>query len=437
MRFLLVLLIAASIYTDLIGKTHTVENVMLYGTLMALALQYVVRRDFRVQLPVLNLSLLLLVTYAAISMFVTAELVHFPRYDLWASFVDLKVTLISWNLFFFAFFYGTRTAKEAQGLMKFLLVAVSAANLITITNIAGITDIGIDSFSYDDPSNPRVKGIFGHENETGAMLAAMLPGYIAVVECQRGLFARLFWIGAMMVSVAVLFMTSSRGAIVALVVGGAWGAYVCRRYLSLKRAMKWGMIALGIAVPVLVFVGYRYWDLLVIRLAGTSTSNVNELSSGRTELWMEGLGTMINKPSSLLIGYGWDTWVLLPFRYVPHNQYLWLWFELGLVGVGCLIFAFRSSVVVAIKAIKVAEGESRLMLVGYVVGMLILAVGIFFANLWIPWPYLWAYIALGTRSALSVLSVRQESSVERRRERPAVTALPVRRGARGHASVGG
>jgi hypothetical protein len=435
MRALLVIVIAASIYTDLIGKTHTVENVTLYATLMAIALQFAVRRDFRVQLPELTFSLLLLVTYAAISMFVTAELVHFPRYDIWSSFVDLKVTLISWNLFFFAFFYGTRTAKEAQGLMKFLLLAVSAANLITITNVAGITDIGIDTFGYDDPSNPRVKGIFGHENETGAMLAALLPGYIAVVECQRGLIARLFWIGAMMVSIAVLFMTSSRGAIVALLIGGAWGAYVCRRYLSMQRAMKWGMIALGVAVPVLAFVGYRYWDLLVRRLTGSSTTNVDELSSGRTELWIEGLGTMINKPSSLLIGYGWDTWVLLPFRYVPHNQYLWLWFELGLVGVGCLIFAFRSSVVTALKAIKVAEGDSRRMLVGYVVGMLILAVGIFFANLWIPWPYLWAYIALATRSALSVLSVRQESSVNRPREQPAVPALPILRGARGRANV--
>src|SRR6202044_1653536 len=118
---------------------------------------------------------------------------------------------------------------------------------------------------------------------------------------------------------------------------------------------KWAMIGLAIAVPIMAFVGYRYWDLLVERVTGSSTTSINELSSGRTELWSEGLGTMMDKPSSLIVGYGWDTWELLPFRFVPHNQYLWLWFELGLVGVGCLIVAFRTSVVTALAAIKVAD----------------------------------------------------------------------------------
>jgi O-antigen ligase len=318
--------------------------------------------------------------------------------------------------------------QRSRRVDKILLLAVSAANLITIANIAGITSIGIDPIGDDDPSAARIKGIFGHENETGALLAALLPAYIAVVESKRGA-ARLFWIGAMLVSAAVLFMTSSRGALLALLIGGGWGAYVCRKYLSMERAMKWGLIALVVAVPIVAFLGFRYWDQFVQRLTGSSTTSMDELSSGRTEIWMDGLNAMINKPSSLIVGYGWDTWALLPFRYVPHNQYLWLWFELGLVGVGCLVVALRTSVVTALAAIKVADPGSRGMLVAYVVGILVLSVSIFFANLWLPWPYLWAYIALAMRSALSILSVRQESGAIRRPEQPTVASLPKLRGA--------
>jgi hypothetical protein len=50
---------------------------------------------------------------------------------------------------------------------------------------------------------------------------------------------------------------------------------------------------------------------------------------------------------------------------------------------------------------------------------------------------LWIYIALATRSALSILAVRKESKADQRADQPAVAAVPILRGARRRANASG
>ena len=59
---------------------------------------------------------------------------------------------------------------------------------------------------------------------------------------------------------------------------------------------------------------------------------MNEASSGRTEIWLNLLATMFASPITFITGFGWDVYWSMPFRFSPHNHYLALWFNLGLVG---------------------------------------------------------------------------------------------------------
>jgi O-antigen ligase len=427
MRLLLALIICILVVTDMYGLTVqlapglSIKNAFVYPTAMLLVLQMLLRGGWKFDVPGVQLAFAVLVIYALLTLTVQSFIIHFPRYEPWVSAMALKSTLIDWAVFFFVFFNAPRDARAAEGLTKVLLAAISIANVVTISNVLGLTHIGIDPIGYDEPSQPRVTGAFGHPNETGTMLAALLPAYIAAAESTRGL-RKLMWIGMMGATAGVMLLTTSRGAIVGLVLGSIWAAVVCRKYLSWERATKWAMVGLALMVPLLAVVGVHYHDAIIRRLStGSSARSLDELSSGRWELWTEGLLKMMDVPVTLITGYGWNMWSVMAFRFVPHNQYLWVWFELGLAGLVSFILLFRNSIVAALAAMRAAHPPDRAYQMAFVFGMLILAVGVVFANLWIPWLYLWAYIGLSLRGAVSVLDEAPEAAPKAARAAPLPT----------------
>ena len=82
------------------------------------------------------------------------------------------------------------------------------------------------------------------------------------------------------------------------------------------------------------------------------------------------------------------------FRYAPHNHYLWLWFNLGIVGVVSSVTIFTQVVTNARKGAHVVEATLRPHLMACVFGFLGLLIALFFTELYTPWLYIWAYVGL-------------------------------------------
>ncbi len=96
--------------------------------------------------------------------------------------------MIDHAIIFFVFLYGLRTREDVLLIIKTLLACVAIANLATIASVAGVASIGEVEFEGE-----RVLGAFGHANETGPLLAAFIPIYVACIVSSRGL-ARTFWV---------------------------------------------------------------------------------------------------------------------------------------------------------------------------------------------------------------------------------------------------
>jgi len=197
-------------------------------------------------------------------------------------------------------------------------------------------------------------------------------------------------------------MGVSRGALVSLLFGSLWAAYLCRRYLSFRVAIKWGSAIFAITAIAALIAGRTYLEIYIHRWTGVYFSSAADVSSGRSDIWSSGLKAMMNSPVSLITGFGWDTWSVMGFHYVPHNHYLSLWFELGLVGVVGFLLILRQLVTTALTTAAVADASDRNFIVAFVFSFLILAVGIFFVLLFKPWAYLWAYIGLAMRYTVNV-----------------------------------
>jgi O-antigen ligase len=109
---------------------------------------------------------------------------------------------------------------------------------------------------------------------------------------------------------------------------------------------------------------------------------------------------MFQHPVTLLSGFGWNSYWIMPFRYSPHNYYLQQWFNLGLPGLFCSLVLLVTPIRTALQSFAVATPSLKAPLAGYVFAALAYASATFFVDLYVPWIYFWAYTGVTMRLAM-------------------------------------
>jgi O-antigen ligase len=417
MRWLIILLVSVLVLSDVLGMSMSlgpglsVKNAILYCLALALMARLILSDAQRVEMPAVLVAFVILISYAIFSWLAASFVISYPRYDAVASGINLKAQLIDPALFFFSAFYALRTSADVRVVLKAFLLAVTAANFFTLTDVAGLTDFGV-RIGERGAEAGRVFGVFGHANETAGLIVCLLPGVAALALSSRGI-ARLCWWAAALISLSVLIMTVSRGAFVAAGLGTLWAMYVCRRSIPVGLFMRGAAIAGVSVVVVLVLVSVlnpSMGSILADRLLGESTAmDIDDASSGRTAIWSAAISRMMGTPLTLITGFGWDSYASMPFQLATHNYYLGLWFELGIPGLALFVFIIAYVIGTARKALDARAAELRPYLIAFLFGIFPLTIAICFGNLSNPWPYVWIYIGIAMRAAMLTLGPQRQA----------------------------
>jgi O-antigen ligase len=393
------------------------KNLIIYMLAVVLALRMVVSRASIMVAGQMQGAFIVQIGYAIITWLIAALLIEYPYYDLASSGIRLKSGLIDHYIFFLVFLFGTQTAEDAMKVGKGLLFGALLANLITILDAAGIISLG-----FRIREDGRTAGAIGESNQYAAFIILFLPATIAAAVATHGL-QRLFWFGATLVGCMTLVMTASRGGFVGLAMMCAVGAYLYRHLISYSRVSGWVFGSLILLVLVVTF--SPYGNLLAERMIGTGSIDASTASSGRNEIWMDALAVMFAHPITFFTGFGWDTYWSMPFQFSPHNHYLALWFNLGLVGLFCGTYLLFSAIGRARRASLVAAPPLRGQLIAFVLGTVGVCTAVFFVDLHLPWFYFWMYAGVAMRMALCAeQNPAREATVAPRLRRPAVRRDP-------------
>jgi O-antigen ligase len=405
MRWLIASLIVILALSDLLGLDLSlapgvsVKNGLVYLLAVVLVLRLAIEGEARLELGGVHVAFAILIAYAILTWLLAAIVIEYPGYRFLDSAIGIKTRLVDPAVFFFACFHGARTLRDAGFIVRTLALAVIVANTFTLTDVIGWTDFGM-RIGARGAEFGRVFGAFGHANDTAALLVALLPAMVALALSARGV-ARVLWYAGALVSGAVLLMTVSRGAYVAVVVGGLWAAWLCRHAIPARQFARMGFAILAATVLLVVVVSIEVGDVLSERIFGQSGAiDLDDASSGRTEIWQAALGRMLDAPLSLITGFGWGVYETMPFRYATHNYYLGVWFELGLIGLAALLVILTICVRTARAAFGQASGERRRLLVAFVFGLCAVSIAVFFTDLNSPWLYIWSYVGASMRMAL-------------------------------------
>lgn len=381
-----------------------IKNFLLYMLVMGLVFSYANGHKFKIQLPSMNVAFIVLIGYSIFTYLAIVLFIDYPRYDMLTSAFDLKNRAVDYMLFFLVFFYGTRTEKDATFVLKCLLLSWVVSHFVAVLDAFGYVQIG----DIERRGDGRVQGAVGESNQYGAFVALTLPAAVAMALAMKG-WRRWLWMAAAALTAGTLLMTVSRGAFVATFVATVAGAYLFRRYLSLGKIFSWGMMAGGAMLVIVLIVSLSFGDLLYERVvSGFSTRDLGGTSSGRTEIWSTAIEMMFQHPQTLLTGFGWNAYWVMPFRYSPHNYYLAQWFNLGLPGLICSVLLLVIPVRTALRSFAVAPNHLRMPLAGFVVATIAYAAATFFVDLYVPWIYFWAYAGVSMRLAM----IARDSALE-------------------------
>lgn len=431
MRWLLLILIGVLAVGDIfswglgLAPGLSLKNACLYMVVMALLFRTVLSGQMKVELPSIHGMFAVWIGYAILTCLVAGLVIEYPGYHIGSSIISLKDFLIDPALFCLAGIWALQSERDVMLILKGIVAAIAIANLFTLLDVAGIVHLNI-YIGDSGVQEGRVFGVFGHANDTGTLLACMLPPMIAVTFGARGP-ERALWVGGILCTLAVLILTVSRGAFVSLAIGSVLAGYLCRRYISLSRLIPWLLVA---AVAILLVLAITsvidpyIRGILAERILGQSqAASVEEISSGRTGLWTRILLVMMDHPITLITGFGWNVYSVMAFPLATHNYYLDAWFNLGLVGVAMFLLIMRRTISDALQAAALASAEFRPIFPACVFGLVILMVGVNFVNLFKPWPYIWLYVGTMLRAALIVREQRVTAP-------SAPRAMPARAGAR-------
>ncbi|MFZ1906528.1 MAG: O-antigen ligase family protein [Steroidobacteraceae bacterium] len=433
MRYLLALLIFALTIIDIFGWSASlgpglsVKNAILYMILLGLAARFVQHGGIRLELPQVHAWFGILIACATLSWLFTAIIIRYRFYTVVGSGIELKNFLLDNVLVFGVYLYGARNYSDAKFLLKCLLLAIAVANAVAIGDVAGLIDIGTTKVGETGNLAGRLFGAFGHANETAALVVCLLPAYIAATLSSAGV-ERWMWGLAGAGSAAAMVMTGSRGAFVGVALGLVFGLYICRSIISWRRVVTVAAPLAAVAVLVLVLASVEFGDILTSRVT-EMLLNPGSSSGDRVAIWIPVVSKMLATPITLITGFGWGAFEVMGFFYGTHNHYLWLWFELGIVGLGSYLMLIGELVITARRAAQTASDEAARYLIAFIFGMIALSGALIFAQIFKPWLYIWIYVGVTMRMAVSATQPARANALNEQRGAPGIrsAAATVRR----------
>jgi O-antigen ligase len=270
--------------------------------------------------------------------------------------------------------------------------------LATFSDILGFTNFGTaGQLTWEG----RYAG-FAESNQYAGFLVLLLPLSLSSIFFQRNIFNFFTSSVIVLLSLATLVGTSSRGGIVALI----FGVVVLGIFLFRIKLLNKNQIAIGIMVA--IFLGFFSFIVLPkdvkdkfyerinpdqseYNVYASESSWYDRYSSGRVSLWLQVLDIYFDSP---FFGYGNDA-DHNQFYMSTHNDFLKYLFNYGLIGFIAYLLMYIS-IIRYIKNMfdRTSDAYSTRIYLSYLSGFAGYLMAMFFVNMFIPRLIFWTYTAV-------------------------------------------
>jgi len=378
----------------------SVKNAFIYFIFFVLAVQTALTRQRKLELLSVFVPFSIYVIYAIFSWVVVLLLIKYPGYTFMPTLIALKGGPVEHLMVLLIFFYGTTNKDHAAFVFRGIVWLIIVTNVFTIAEVLNILDLDLVRVREDG----RIGGTIGNANEFAAFLVVFLPAIVAIYLTAKGKMKYLAAVGAFLSCLAFL-MAVSRGAIVGLLIGSCFSAFFLRSIIPATVMIRAATGAILLTTVVVVTgIAAGYGEILLDRISAFG-GNKFEASSGRSMIWGRALSTMLEHPVSFITGFGWNSYDTdVHFRLATHNTYLDILYNLGIIGVSLFLVVAANVLRAARIGLQSAGPDSKTLLTAFVFGFSALLVTLIFGQLPSTWLYIWAFVGVALRLAVSEAS---------------------------------
>ena len=190
----------------------------------------------------------------------------------------------------------------------------------------------------------RIDSVLGEFNAYGEFLCLSIVAVIMLILWEKQKTIRRLLVGIMSSMVVSLMLSLNRGSWIALTFGLIVGSMFYRRQIKVRWIILTGLIILIFFSSIIT---QRFQQLEEKALWGRSKNTF----SGRIEYWKRIMPLLGEHP---VVGFGIGTASMVTVKYlkndqVPHNDYLRLALETGILSTVCYIFFLIKELIVNIK----------------------------------------------------------------------------------------
>lgn len=249
-------------------------------------------------------------------------------------------------------------------------------------------------------------GIYSNPNDLAFAIVLSLPLCLAFMLSGRGLIRKLIWSGAMLVMLAALFMTASRGGFITLVVAGV----VCLWHFGVKgRRIYLIFVTVGTCVVLWIFAGKTLIERFLSIEGGENVLGGYGSYEQRRELINMALQTIAVHP---LFGVGVHNFANYSGTWHEvHMAYLQIGVEAGLpVMILYILFIWRGFVnLKRLRRMRGLDAKTRMFVLALHSSQVGFVVGACFA----PEAYeYFPYFAVAYTSVLLAIEVEKQKAAE-------------------------
>lgn len=373
----------------------SIKNAVLYVFLIVIAIQATISStELKISFVALHAVFLLLIVFSGASWAISALGYEKIDYPIRASFIVWKTAWLDRYLFMLVYLYALNSRDQVFQVARALILVVLVSSVMTLIDFLNFPDLGI--FEVDKLEG-RVQGPAGQMNQYGGFLAFWTPVSFGLYFSSHRL-TRFFVGTAVLISVLLLILTGSRGAMMGAVAGSVMAVVILRHHLPARYLTRGALTALLVMTAILVVAFTQFSEVLDSRIERTTAGDVRTVSAGRIDIWSEALSKMADNPESFVFGKGWNS-IRLHMDKSSHNMYLGILFELGAIGVGLYVALLYLLLKIFRSGLRSAEGPTRTYLIAVIFALCAVIVSTAFSELFRPWLLIWAFIGLMLRFA--------------------------------------
>ena len=309
-----------------------INNIVIYLSVIILAVTDVAfGRIRKKQIPGLKLiiitigCLLASIVYAKLSGYMSEPTIYVVQ-------LFKRLYLDPFLLYILAFLF-IDSKKDAQ---RCLVTIVVLFSLLNITSLI-LLNFDIQFFLVQAHSQEldRFAGVIGNPNKTAYLLCCLLPFAIYFSRISSSKWKKFFLSAIILLTIITVTLSGSRGGLLTLLFVIIATLITAKRHISLLIFLV--AVFIGLVFALKSPVGVTIFERMQPLLEGDLTAG----TSGRLAIWEALLNVYASNISTVLFGLGLGASEMVGMRADPHNYYLQILAEFGLVGF-LVLFCFAA-----------------------------------------------------------------------------------------------